>query len=67
MNIYPFVQEFVTDKQRNIIKVILNFQDYQNLIDNWEDQALYQAMLQTKNEQPLSLDLALEELEKNEN
>lgn len=64
MNTYPFAQEFVTDKQGNIIKVILNFQDYQNLIDNWEDQALYQAMLQTKNEQPLSLDLALEELEK---
>lgn len=64
MNTYPFAQEFVTDKEGNIIKVILNFQDYQNLIDNWEDQALYQAMLQTKNEQPLSLDLALEELEK---
>jgi hypothetical protein len=64
MNTYPFAQEFVTDKEGNIIKVILNFQDYQNLIDNWEDQALYKAMLQTKNEQPLSLDLALEELEK---
>ena len=37
MNTYPFAQEFVTDKEGNIIKVILNFQDYQNLIDNWED------------------------------
>lgn len=64
MNTYPFAEEFVIDKEGNIIKVILNFQDYQNLIDNWEDQALYQAMLQTKNEQPLSLNLALEELEK---
>lgn len=63
MTTYPFAREFITDTEGNIIKVILNFEDYQNLINDWEDQGLYQAMLKTRNEQPLSLELALKELE----
>ncbi len=60
---YPFAQELITDIEGNIIKVVLNFEDYQNLVNDWEDQGLYQAMLETKNEQPMSLESALQELE----
>jgi len=61
---YPFAQELITDIEGNIRKVILDFNDYQNLIEMLEDEGLYQAMLLTKNETPLSLENALEELEK---
>ena len=67
MKKYPFAQELITDTEGNIRKVILDFNDYQNLLEILEDEGLYQAMLKTKNEIPLSLELALEELEKNEN
>lgn len=63
MTTYPFAQELITDIEGNIIKVVLNFEDYQNLVNDWEDQGLYQAMLETKNEQPMSLESALQELE----
>lgn len=60
---YPFAQELITDIDGNISKVILDFNDYQYLLEMVEDEGLYQAMLITKNEQPLSLESALEELE----
>lgn len=63
MTNYPFAQELITDIEGNIIKVVLNVEDYQNLVNDWEDQGLYQAMLATKNEQPMSLESALQELE----
>lgn len=61
---YPFAQELITDIDGNIRKVILNFDDYQHLLEMLEDEGLYQAMLTTKEEKPLSLESALEELEK---
>jgi hypothetical protein len=61
---YPFAQELITDIDGNISKVILNFDDYQYLLKILEDEGLYQAMLTTKEEKPLSLESALEELEK---
>ncbi len=61
---YPFAQELVTDIDGNIRKVILNFDDYQYLLNILEDEGLYQAMLTTQEEKPLSLESALEELEK---
>jgi hypothetical protein len=61
---YPFAQELITDTEGNICKVILDFNDYQHLLEILEDEGLYQAMLETKNEKPLSLESALEELEK---
>lgn len=66
MNIknYPFAQELITDIDGNIRKVILDFDEYQQLLEKLEDEGLYQAMLTTKNEKPLSLESALEELEK---
>lgn len=61
---YPFAQELITDIDGNIRKVILDFNDYQQLLEMLEDDRLYQAMLATKDEKPLSLELALAELEK---
>lgn len=60
---YPFAQELITDTQGNIRKVILNFEDYQHLLEILEDEALYQAMKTTENEKPMNLEEALGKLE----
>ena len=59
---YPFAQELITDTQGNIRKVIINFEDYQNLLESLEDEALYQAMKTTSEETPMSRDEALKAL-----
>ena len=51
-NNYPFAQELITDTQGNISKVIINFEDYQHLLELLEDQALYEAMKITEDEMP---------------
>jgi PHD/YefM family antitoxin component YafN of YafNO toxin-antitoxin module len=53
MNIkdYPFAQDLITDNQGQIQQVIINFEDYQQMIEAYEDT-------------PLSLEEALIELEK---
>ena len=61
---YPFAQELITDTVGNVRKVILDFNDYQRLLEILEDEGLYQAMIAIENQEPLSLDQALEELEK---
>jgi hypothetical protein len=60
---YPFAQELITDSQGNISKVIINFDDYQHLLEMLEDRGLYQAMQGTENEIPMSKEQALKELE----
>ena len=60
---YPFAQELITDTQGNIRQVILNFDDYQQLLEGLEDEALYQAMKTTINETPMSQEEALKALE----
>ena len=62
-NNYPFAQELITDTQGNIRKVILNFEDYQHLLESLEDEALYQAMKITIDEIPMSREEALKALE----
>ena len=62
-NNYPFAQELITDSQGNIHQVILNFEDYQQLLEGLEDEALYQAMKTTINETPMSREEALKALE----
>jgi hypothetical protein len=62
-NNYPFAQELITDNQGNIRQVILNFEDYQQLLEGLEDEALYQAMKTTINETPMSREEALKALE----
>ncbi|AFY41328.1 hypothetical protein [Nostoc sp. PCC 7107] len=61
---YPFVQELITDKQGQVLKVVLEFQEYQRLLDAIEDEGLYRAMQAVSGETPLSINEALEELEK---
>ena len=66
MNIkdYPLAQELIIDNQGHIQQVILNFEDYQQMIETYEDTGLYRAMIAVKDETPLSLEEALLELEK---
>ncbi len=64
---YPFAQELITDSQGNIRQVILNFEDYQQLLEILEDEALYQAMKTTIGETSMNRDEALKHLKKNDN
>ncbi len=61
---YPFAQELVTNTQGNVLKVIIDFRDYERILEALEDEGLYNAMMQVKGETPLSLEQALAELEK---
>ncbi|WP_233748030.1 hypothetical protein [Leptodesmis sichuanensis] len=60
---YPFAQEFITDASGQIRKVVLDLADYQKLLTALEDEGLYRAMAEVRDETPLSLDEALKELE----
>lgn len=60
---YPFAQEFITDASGQIRKVVLDLADYQKLLTALEDEGLYRAMLEARDETPLSLDEALQKLE----
>lgn len=61
---YPFVKELIVDTEGTIQKVVINFSDYQHLLEAIEDEGLIRAMNEVKGETPLSLDEALAELEK---
>jgi hypothetical protein len=61
---YPFVQELVTDTKGQVRKVVLQFEDYQKLLEAIEDEGLYRAMQETIGEKPLTLAEALKEMEK---
>lgn len=60
---YPFAQEFITDASGQIRKVVIDLADYQKLLTALEDEGLYRAMTEVRDETPLSLDEALRELE----
>jgi RelB Antitoxin alpha helical domain len=60
---YPFVQELVTDIKGQVRKVVLQFEDYQKLLEAIEDEGLYRAMQETIGEKPLTLAEALKEME----
>ena len=61
---YPFAQELITDTQGHILKVVINFQDYERIIEAIEDEGLYRAMMEVKDETPLSFEQALAEIDK---
>ena len=61
---YPFAQELVTNTQGDVLKVIIDFHDYERILEAIEDEGLYKAMMEVKDEIPLSLEEALAELEK---
>jgi len=60
---YPFAQEFITDSQGQVRKVILDIADYQRLLEALENEGLYRAMQDVRHETPLSFDAALQALE----
>ncbi len=60
---YPLAQELIFDSEGNISQVILNYTDYQYLLEAIEDRGLLLAMREVKDEKPLSLQAALAELE----
>ncbi|MDP8963135.1 MAG: hypothetical protein M3O33_03950 [Cyanobacteriota bacterium] len=61
---YPFAKELIIDTEGQIRKVIIDFSDYQRFLEAIEDEGLTLAMMEAKEETPLSLDEALVELEK---
>jgi RelB Antitoxin alpha helical domain len=61
---YPFAQEFITDAEGQIRKVVLDIADYRRLIEAIEDEGLYRAMAEARHEKPLSLEEARKEIEK---
>ncbi|PSB03284.1 hypothetical protein [Merismopedia glauca] len=61
---YPFVRELIADTEGNIQQVVLDFNDYQHLLEAIEDESLILAMKEVQNETPLSISEALAELEK---
>ncbi|MEH1861728.1 MAG: hypothetical protein V7L21_27880 [Nostoc sp.] len=60
---YPFAQELITDKEGNIRKVIIDFDDYLHLLEAIEDEGLILAMKAVEHETPLNIDEALAQLE----
>jgi hypothetical protein len=58
---YPFAQEFITDANGQIQKVILNMADYQALLEALEDEGLYRLMADVRHEIPLDREDALRE------
>ncbi|MBW4479274.1 MAG: hypothetical protein KME54_21075 [Tolypothrix brevis GSE-NOS-MK-07-07A] len=60
---YPFVQELITDKKGQVLKVVLEFEEYQRLLEAIEDEGLIRAMQAAKGETPLNMKQALEKLE----
>ncbi|HBE19548.1 MAG TPA: hypothetical protein DDW51_18550, partial [Cyanobacteria bacterium UBA11367] len=58
------VKELIIDTKGTIQKVVINFSDYQRLLEAMEDEGLVLAMKEVKDETPLNLDEALAELEK---
>ena len=56
---YPFARSLITDDQGQVQQVVLDFQDYQHLIESLEDEGLYKMMQETRNEESLSLEEAL--------
>lgn len=61
---YPFAQKLITDTDGNICQVIMDFTDYQKLLETLEDEGLYRAIMEVREEKPLTVSEALEELEK---
>lgn len=60
---YPFVKELIIDTEGTIRKVVIDFSDYQRLLEAIEDEGLLLAMMEVKDEIPLNLHEALAEFE----
>lgn len=60
---YPFAQELILDTDGHIRKVVIDFNDYQRLVEAIEDEGLVRAMMEVKDETPLSLEQAFTQLD----
>ena len=49
---YPFARSLITDDQGQVQQVVLDFQDYQHLIELLEDEGLYKVMQETRRQHP---------------
>ncbi len=56
---FPFATQFITDRRGQISKVILNFREYDALIEALEDAGLHRAMKEVVREKTLSRRAAL--------
>ncbi|MBW4619212.1 MAG: hypothetical protein KME17_07615 [Cyanosarcina radialis HA8281-LM2] len=61
---YPFVRKLIADAEGNIQQVVIDFNDYQHLLEVIEDEALILAMKEVQGETPRSISEALAELKK---
>lgn len=61
---YPFAKELIFDGTGNISQVILDFSDYEILLEAMEDEGLSRAMMEVKDEISLDMETALAELER---
>lgn len=61
---YPLAKELLFDAEGNISQVILNYTDYQYLLEAIEDRGLLLAMGEVKHEKPLTLQEVLIKMEK---
>ncbi len=61
---YPFAKELIFDGAGKISQVIIDFSDYELLLEAMEDEALSRAMMEAKDETSLDLETALAELER---
>jgi hypothetical protein len=64
---YPFVKELIVDTSGKVRSVAIDLADYQKLLEILEDEGLYRAMAEVKDETPISLEAALQALEQDEN
>jgi len=61
---YPLAKELLFDAEGNISQVILNYTDYQYLLEAIEERGLLLAMREVKHEKPLTLQEVLIKMEK---
>ncbi|HQO36549.1 MAG TPA: hypothetical protein PLG59_17935 [bacterium] len=57
-------KEYITDANGRITKVVLDWEEYKKMIEILEDEGLYRAMIEAKNEAPMQLEEALAELDR---
>jgi predicted SAM-dependent methyltransferase len=63
---YPFAKELLKDETGKIYGVALDLTDYQKLLELAEDEGLYRAMAEVRDEVPISRSEALRALEADE-
>jgi hypothetical protein len=60
---YPFAKDSIFDGAGKVSQVVIDFSDYELLLEAMEDEALSLAMMEVKDEISLDIETALAELE----